>query len=374
MGTSISTTRAAACTPIRRFAPTRSCSRPACSATRIPAASARWRRRRSSSERAARVLEFFQRAAQHLHGGLHAERDGGAEAGRRGLPVRRRQPLSAAVRQPQLGERHPRVRAAREGASVEYVPLTIPDLRIDAERLGTRCSTAGDRRAEPVRVSRAVEFLGRAAPARARRSRHTRRGWDVLLDAAAFVPTNRLDLSAVQARLRHDLVLQDVRLPDRSRVSARAGPTRSRSCNGRGSPAARSISRPCRDARTSSPPREAGFEDGTLQLSEHSRGRDRPAAPRAHRHRHDPHARALPDRLAARAAPRPAARQRPADGPDLRPGDDGHARRIGDDELLRSGRASARLPPHRRAGEPAAHLAPHRLLLQSRARAKRPKG
>ena len=72
------------------------------------------------------------------------------------------------------------------------------------------------------------------------------RGWDVLLDAAAFVPSNRLDLSRGASRLRRPVVLQDVRLPDRRRRASRAAQARWRSFTAPGSPAARSPSPRCR--------------------------------------------------------------------------------------------------------------------------------
>jgi len=87
--------------------------------------------------------------------------------------------------------------ACAEGASVEYVPLTMPDLRINAERLGAALDTGG-RSPNLFAFPAQSNFSGVQHPlelvdqARAK-------GWDVLLDAAAFVPTNRLDLSAVQA-------------------------------------------------------------------------------------------------------------------------------------------------------------------------------
>jgi molybdenum cofactor sulfurtransferase len=87
--------------------------------------------------------------------------------------------------------------ACAGGAAVEYVPLTLPDLRIDRERL-TAALDAGDRRCNNLFAFPAQSnFSGVQHPfelvAAARNQ-----GWDVLLDAAAFVPTNRLDLSNVQ--------------------------------------------------------------------------------------------------------------------------------------------------------------------------------
>ena len=66
---------------------------------------------------------------------------------------------------------------------------TVPELRLDRAALESQLATADQRRAEPVRLPRAVEFLRREAPAGAGRA-SAGEGWDVLLDAAAFVPTN----------------------------------------------------------------------------------------------------------------------------------------------------------------------------------------
>ncbi len=84
--------------------------------------------------------------------------------------------------------------AQAKGAEVLYLPVVPPNLRISQERL--------------------EEFLGRAEPGQANLfafpaqsnfsgvqhplsliERAKAAGWDVLLDAAAFTPTNRLDLS-----------------------------------------------------------------------------------------------------------------------------------------------------------------------------------
>ncbi len=84
--------------------------------------------------------------------------------------------------------------ARARGAEVEYVGLTAPDLRIDAKALERQLSTG------PVGLF--------ALPAQSNFSgvQHPlslvdyaeRCGWHVLLDAAAFVPTNRLDLRSVR--------------------------------------------------------------------------------------------------------------------------------------------------------------------------------
>ena len=87
--------------------------------------------------------------------------------------------------------------ARRGGADVIYAPLTLPDMRIDQERLDlllTPVDTANPSLfAFPAQsnFSGVQHDLGLIAKAQ-------ERGWKVLLDAAAFVPTNRLDLSMVK--------------------------------------------------------------------------------------------------------------------------------------------------------------------------------
>lgn len=87
--------------------------------------------------------------------------------------------------------------ATRAGASTVYSPLTTPDLRINAEAL----------EANLYRIDPAAENLF-AFPAQSNYSgvkhllswvtRAKNLGWRVLLDAAAYVPTNRLSLTEVQ--------------------------------------------------------------------------------------------------------------------------------------------------------------------------------
>ena len=65
---------------------------------------------RAGRARARARLALLQRLARRIHGDLHPERHRRAQAGRRGVSVRVRRQLSADLRQPQLGQRHPRVR------------------------------------------------------------------------------------------------------------------------------------------------------------------------------------------------------------------------------------------------------------------------
>ncbi|PKQ21069.1 MAG: aminotransferase [Actinobacteria bacterium HGW-Actinobacteria-6] len=87
--------------------------------------------------------------------------------------------------------------ARRKGAKVTYVPVRNPDLRLDAELIerGLACAEPGSDNlfAYPAQSN----FSGVQHPL-AWIAEAQSRGWDVLLDVAAFVPTNRLDLSVVK--------------------------------------------------------------------------------------------------------------------------------------------------------------------------------
>ncbi|MGB7220550.1 MAG: aminotransferase class V-fold PLP-dependent enzyme [Vicinamibacterales bacterium] len=85
--------------------------------------------------------------------------------------------------------------ASRRGATVTYAPITTPELRIDRPRLDELLDRPGRHKlfAFPAQSN----FSGVKHPLDLVDQAHER-GWDVLLDAAAFVPTNRLDLGAVK--------------------------------------------------------------------------------------------------------------------------------------------------------------------------------
>ena len=262
--------------------------------------------------------------------------------------------------------------ARARGASLDYVPLTLPDLRIDRARLGALLAGADPSRPNLLAFPAQSNFSGVKHPLEIVDEAHGK-GWDVLLDAAAFVPTSRLDLGAVKP----DFVCL-------SFYKMFGYPTGVGCLLVRHSALGR-LHRPWFAGGTVNfatvvgrthilSPREAGFEDGTLNYLAHSRGGDRPAPPRGDRHRHDPDARPLADRLAARAAARAPPRQRASDGPHLRPGRQRQARRNRHAQLLRSRRPPARLPPHRGARERRAHLDQDRLFLQSGSGGRRPRG
>ena len=85
--------------------------------------------------------------------------------------------------------------ASARGARVDYVPLTTPDLRIDRGRLDALL-TPVERGTGLFAFPAQSNFSGVKHPLALVDQAHAR-GWDVLLDAAAFVPTNGLDLRAV---------------------------------------------------------------------------------------------------------------------------------------------------------------------------------
>ena len=87
--------------------------------------------------------------------------------------------------------------AAARGATVDYVPLTLPDLRIDAAAMDERFAQADPARANLLAFPAQSNFSGVQHPL-ALIDAARDRGWDVLLDAAAYVPTNRLDLGTVR--------------------------------------------------------------------------------------------------------------------------------------------------------------------------------
>ncbi|HEY7728575.1 MAG TPA: aminotransferase class V-fold PLP-dependent enzyme [Candidatus Eisenbacteria bacterium] len=91
--------------------------------------------------------------------------------------------------------------ARARGATVTYVPVTRPELRIDRTRLAAELARAGGAAGSLFAFPAQSNFSGVQHPLELIEEAHAA-GWDVLLDAAAFVPTNRLDLG----RWKPDLV------------------------------------------------------------------------------------------------------------------------------------------------------------------------
>jgi selenocysteine lyase/cysteine desulfurase len=91
--------------------------------------------------------------------------------------------------------------ARARGAAVTYLPLTLPEMRIDRGQLAARLAEARPGRNNLFAYPAQSNFTGVQHPLELVDEAHAA-GWDVLLDAAAFVPTNRLDLG----RWKPDLV------------------------------------------------------------------------------------------------------------------------------------------------------------------------
>jgi molybdenum cofactor sulfurtransferase len=87
--------------------------------------------------------------------------------------------------------------ARAKGAIVAYAPLLMPDLRLDVARLETSLDDADSARENLFAFPAQSNFSGVKHPLEIVAKARTK-GWSVLLDAAAFVPTSRLDLTAVQ--------------------------------------------------------------------------------------------------------------------------------------------------------------------------------
>jgi selenocysteine lyase/cysteine desulfurase len=111
-------------------------------------------------------------------------------------------PFAAGSRYLLTFDNHNSVNGIREfararGATVRYAPLVMPELRMDAARLEALLDEADPARANLCAYPAQSNFSGVKHPLEIVATAQSK-GWSVLLDAAAFVPTNRLDLSAVQ--------------------------------------------------------------------------------------------------------------------------------------------------------------------------------
>jgi selenocysteine lyase/cysteine desulfurase len=152
--------------------------------------------------------------------------------------------------------------AAAKGTPVTYAPLTTPELRIDRERLSELLHGASRSANNLFAFPAQSNFSGVKHPLEIVEEAH-QLGWDVLLDAAAFVPTNRLDLNVVQADFVSIsfykmfgyptgvgcLLVRNGAISKLHRPWFAGGTVNFASVQGR---------------RHSLAPREAGFEDGTL--------------------------------------------------------------------------------------------------------------
>ena len=87
--------------------------------------------------------------------------------------------------------------ARAKGALVSYAPLVMPELRLDLAGLEHLLDEADPAQANLFAYPAQSNFSGVKHPLEIVAKAQSK-GWSVLLDAAAFVPTSRLDLTAVQ--------------------------------------------------------------------------------------------------------------------------------------------------------------------------------
>jgi selenocysteine lyase/cysteine desulfurase len=87
--------------------------------------------------------------------------------------------------------------AHARGADVTYIPVALPDMRVDASQLSEQLARHRKDGHNLFAFPAQSNFSGVQHPLEWIETAHAR-GWDVLLDAAAFVPTNPLNLSEVK--------------------------------------------------------------------------------------------------------------------------------------------------------------------------------
>jgi molybdenum cofactor sulfurtransferase len=83
------------------------------------------------------------------------------------------------------------------GAEVTYIPIALPDMRVDDSQLHRELEQPSKRGHNLFAYPAQSNFSSVQHPLDWIEKAH-KHGWDVLLDAAAFVPTSKLDLSKVK--------------------------------------------------------------------------------------------------------------------------------------------------------------------------------
>jgi selenocysteine lyase/cysteine desulfurase len=87
--------------------------------------------------------------------------------------------------------------ANARGGKVTYIPIALPDMRVDESQLSRELSQPSRGGYNLFAYPAQSNFSSVQHPLDWIEKAH-QHGWDVLLDAAAFVPTNKLDLSQVK--------------------------------------------------------------------------------------------------------------------------------------------------------------------------------
>ncbi len=256
--------------------------------------------------------------------------------------------------------------AQSRGARVDYAPLTRPELRIDQPALQALLAQADAGQSNLFAFPAQSNFSGVKHPLDLVETARAQ-GWHVLLDAAAFVPTSRLDLRTVSPDFVvmsfykmfgyptgvGCLLVRNETLATLRRPWFGGGTVNFATVQGRMHVLSEG---------------EAGFEDGTLNYL------SIPAVETGLRHLQRVGIETIQTRvqcLTGWLIAQLLALKHGNGRPMVRlygPASHGHARRHAHPEFLRPERAPRGLPPHRRAGGTGAHLAAHGVLLQSRRR------
>jgi molybdenum cofactor sulfurtransferase len=87
--------------------------------------------------------------------------------------------------------------AAAKGAAITHIPVIPPELRLNRTRVAQALELATPGAPNLFAFPAQSNYSGVQHPLDLVETAHTR-GWDVLLDAAAYAPTNRLDLTVCQ--------------------------------------------------------------------------------------------------------------------------------------------------------------------------------
>ena len=279
------------------------------------------RARRAGARRRAALL---QRARERVRLHLHPERHGRAAARRRGLSVR-----AAATASWRRSTTTTRSTASASSPARRARGRRTCRSRRPTCAWPTGCSSATSTTPPRTATTSSPTRRSRTSPASSTRSSGSRaaqeRGWDVIVDAAAFVPTSRLDLSVWKPDFVPISFYKMFGYPTgigallarRDGARAAAAPLVQRRHGGR-------RERPGRDGRAAVRPRAVRGRHG--QLPRHPGDRDRPAPHRADRHRHDLAARRGARDVAARGAAAAAALGRQPGDPRLRADDVGPPR------------------------------------------------
>src|SRR5450759_1274291 len=88
--------------------------------------------------------------------------------------------------------------AHAKGAEVTYIPVGLPDMGVDLDSLDTSLDPGADHKNNLFAYPAQSNFSGVQHPLEWIERAHAK-GWDVLLDAAAFAPSNKLDLGRYKA-------------------------------------------------------------------------------------------------------------------------------------------------------------------------------